>query len=116
MPEDKPDIEEQSPNEEPADKELPVEKPQVEGSDKLRSRKFRSKDRRICTALDALGHTPEKVERIREGVKPTLFYYFAATAWEDWDKYRRGEELMVSIQAYEQADKRFKNNLYEGDQ
>lgn len=74
---------------------------------------FCSKDRLTCTALDALGHTPKKVERNIENGKPVLYYHFLASAWPDWDKYRRGEKLFVAIRDYEEADKRFKNNLYE---
>lgn len=73
---------------------------------------FSTKDKHTCIAVDALGHTPDKVERV-EDAKNSLYYYFPATAWEDWDKYRRGEELYVLIHKYEDAEKRFRNNLYD---
>lgn len=74
--------------------------------------KFELKDRNTILALITLGHSPMKIEPIIvDGGQRVLLFHFEGVARPDYERYLRGEEILVDIRKYEAAERVFKNNI-----
>lgn len=72
-----------------------------------------TKDMNTIRALRALGHVADRVfATAQPGSMAVVKYLFPLTAWTDFDRYTRGETLMVAISDYESADRELKNNIH----
>lgn len=71
-----------------------------------------TKDMGTILLLRALKHVPDKIEATAQPNTMVLVYHFGNTAWTDYDRYMRGEDIMVNVRDYEAAGRELKNNIH----